>query len=396
MYRFKLKTIIFLFAVIFYSSHANAGLLSSLDDELSSLVKNSARYLVTVKGEDGLSNLIATGIVFNEDGYLITSSQTFTADNFEVTFKSGESYNADRVGVDHETGLAVLKIKSDKKFKTPKFGKDSQIKQGDWILVVGNSYDKPATVNVGTFDGIDEDGLYNLAINISPGSSGGAVMNTDGEIIAVIVAKENFFGGLNSNTHKKVFKDYFVFNSADWSVDNALAVPYDKVKDIAEQLIEYGEIKRGFLGISQKNLSKSHKEKHKIDGGTIIVNIVHNSPAEEAGLREDDIIIKIDNKKIEGTTDLYNQIRSHRPGDEISLIYIRNGKSKMVNIELADSRKDYFLGSWDIAKNLPKLKISNKLLIQDTDELEEELHDLKDEIDRLRDEMNSLRKEFEN
>ncbi len=396
MYRTKITIIIFTLASAFFAGGATAGSKGSLDRELSSLVKNTDSYLVTVTGEESWSNLIATGIILNDSGYIVTSSPTFAADDFKVTFKNGDSYDAERVGVDHESGLAVLKIKSDKKFKAPKRGSVSNLKENDWILVIGNSYDKPSTVNVGTYDGANEDGFLNLNINISPGSSGGAVMNTDGEIIAVVVAREFSFRTKEKTAHKKFLEDIVIFKNIDMrSVENALAVPIDEVEKITAQLIEYGEIKKGFLGISQKNLTEKQKKENNIKNGIIIVDVVRDSPADEAGLLEDDIITTIDGKKIEGTADLYKEVSSRKPGDEISLIYIHDGKSHEIRVELSDSEEDYFLGSWDIGKHFPKLKIGNKLIVSDMDDMDDELSELNKEMDRLREEIEILKEKID-
>ena len=168
-------------------------------------------------------------------------------------------------------------------------------------------------------------------------------------------------------------------------------MPIDQAKDIVEELIDQGEIKRGFLGINQKNLTDDQKQENNIDGGIMVTDVVDDSPADDADLREDDIIIKIDGKEIAGTGDLYSTVRSHKPGDKVSITYIRAGKTGTVDVELGESKRDYFLGSLDSDKILPKLKINNKLDLPHIENLEEELQSLKDELEKLRYQLDGLK-----
>ena len=215
-------------------------------------------------------------------------------------------------------------------------------------------------------------------------------MNTDGEVVGILVAME--FSPGHANLWKSMnFGDYYLYNRADKSDESALALPIGQAKEVAEQLIKNGEIKRGYLGISQTNLTDREKEENRIDGGVVIVDVADNSPADEAGLREDDIITEIDGKKIDGTGDLYRIVRSHKPGDRITITYLRDGDRGTVVADLGESERDYFLGSMDYSKILPKLKVNNKLKIPNNVDLEEELEQLKNELNQLRSEFEDLK-----
>ncbi|UCC79842.1 MAG: trypsin-like peptidase domain-containing protein, partial [Candidatus Zixiibacteriota bacterium] len=155
MYKLKIFVLAIIVAFILNGSSVNAGLPGSLDKELTALIENTEPYLVTVRGDGTWRNLIATGIVYNQEGYVVTSSPAYMASDFEVTFAGGETYNAEPVGVDHETGLAVLKIKGKRQFQVPPWGTSSKLNEGSWVLFVGNSYDKPSSVNIGTYSGRD-------------------------------------------------------------------------------------------------------------------------------------------------------------------------------------------------------------------------------------------------
>ena len=394
MYKFKIFISVILATFVLSGSSVNAGLLGSLDKELTSLIEKTEPYMVTVKGDGIWRNLIATGIVYNKEGYVITSSPAYAAADFEVTFANGETYEAEPVGVDHETGLAVIKIKGKRQFEVPGWGSISTLNKGDWVLFVGNSYDKPSSVNIGAYGGKDDDGLLELNLNVNPGSSGGAVLNTDGEVIGILVALEFSPAPAKFLPYELYIGNHYLFKGAGRSRETALAIPIEQAKDIVEQLIEHGQIKRGFLGINQKNITDEEKEENGIAGGIIITGVVDDSPAEGAGLREDDIITEIDGKPIEGTSELYRKIRSHEPGDEITVTYIRRGEKRKVEVELGESQHDYFLGSLDSDKILPKLKVNNKLLLQDSENLKDELERLKDEFEKLRIELDELKKDL--
>ncbi|UCE66972.1 MAG: PDZ domain-containing protein [Candidatus Zixiibacteriota bacterium] len=391
MHNFKIFVSVIIATFILSGSSADAGLSGSLDKELTSLIEKTEPYLVTVKGDGTWRNLIATGIVYNEEGYVITSSPAYMAADFEVTFANGESYDAEPVGVDHETGLALLRIKGKRQFQVPAWGSPSKLDKGSWILFVGNSYDTPSSVNIGTYKGKDDEGLLELNLNVNPGSSGGAVLNTDGEVIGILIAVEFSPGTKKFFRHNMKFGDYYLSKDRGRSGETALALPIEQARDIVEQLIEHGEIKRGFLGINQKNLTDEQKRENNIDGGIMVTDVVDDSPADKAGLREDDIIVKIDGKSIEGIGDLYSTIRSHKPGDRVNITYIRDGKTKRIDVELGESERDYFLGSLDFDGILPKLKIDNKLDLPRMENLEEELQSLRDELEKLRYQLDGLK-----
>lgn len=392
MYKLRFFITVLLVTLVFGGSSAYADLKGTLDKELSSLIKSTEPYLVTVRGDGNRRNLIATGIVYNNEGYVITSSPAYFADHFKVTFANGESYEAEPVGVDHETGLAVLKIKGNRQFESPAWGTASSLKEGDWVLFVGNSYDNPSSINIGTFSGIDDDGLLELGLNVKPGSSGGAVLNTDGKVIGILIAIEFNRNPILAGWQKGLYLDDLALKGR-WghSDEKALAVPIGQATDIVEQLIKHGEIKRGFLGISQKNLTESEKEENGTDGGVLIVDVVDDSPADRAGLREKDIITEIDGTKIEKTSDLFQKIRSHKPGDEVSIAYLRDGKHGKADVELGESDNDYFLGSLDSDAIFPKLKVGNKLSIPDKEDLKKQFENLQDEFKKLRKDLDELK-----
>jgi serine protease DegQ len=375
-----------------------AGVLKSLDEELTSLVEKTEPYLVTVRGQGPWKNLIATGIVHDNEGYLITSSRVYDADHFEVRFKNGESYPAEKIGVDRQTGLAVLKIDVGD-LKEPRWGEASGLKDGAWILVVGNSYGIPATVNFGILSGRTDEGFLELGVDVSPGSSGGAVLDTDGRVVGVVIAVETDLESFADDSVRNAYLQSMYsakrFPGLSRKSENkAIAVPAEQVKDIADQLIKYGEVKRGFLGISQRNLPAERRREYGIEHGVLVVEVVEDSPAEKAGLKEGDIILAVGDDSIENTAELFDLIRSQRPGDKVTILYYRDGEKSKADVTLAKAKEDLLLGAWDIRGLFPKIKADSRLMLPDMGGIKDEISRLESEIDEIRKEIEELRKEL--
>ncbi len=376
---------------------ARGGILKSLDGELSSIIGRVEPFLVTVKGEGDWRNLIATGIVYSEDGYVITSSHVYGADKFQIIFTDGRSYSAVKIGVDNDTGLAVLKISGQFDFRGPRWSKSTDLKNGSWIMVVGNSYNDPVRVNFGNFMGNTNDGFLRLGIDVNPGSSGGAVLNTDGDVIGILVARESASGLPMDNSRQiKEITDGFMSNGFFKSGEKALAVPVEIIPDIVDQLIKTGKVNRGFLGISQKNLTKDELEKYGIESGIKVISVVDDSPAQAAGLREEDIIISVHGEIIRDTAVLYARVRSHKPGDRIKIRYLRDGEYREGEAVLANSTDEFLIGGLKIPRSLRQLELSRVPDLSEIDKLKAEVAVLKKELARLGKEMEKSGKEPEN
>ncbi len=393
--KLKILTAALIIISISVGGTSYSGVLKSLDDELTSLVDKTEPYLVTVKGKRAWRNLIATGIVYDKRGYVITSSHAYSADEFEITFKDGAEFPAEKIGVDHQTGLAVLKIEYDD-LKPPEWGSTPKLRDGAWIMVVGNSYGIPATVNFGTFSGRTDEGFLQLSVDVKPGASGGAVLNTDGEIVGILIAREtDSRRTIQSSTRDDLLRSYAgslkFLDLMGKSEDRAIAIPIEMVIDVVDQLIESGEVKRGFLGISQKNLSSSEREEYDFRGGILVIDVVEGSPAEEAGLEEGDIITAVERKPIRNTSDLFSLIRSHKPGDSVAITYYRMGEERTSEAILETADDVGLFGRWKIREIVPKLNVDNRLRLPDMTDLKEDISRLKEELDHLRSELEELR-----
>ncbi len=372
----------------------NAGILQNLDDELTSLVKKTEPFLVTVESRGSHSDvlLVGTGVVIDKEGHILTTTTIATKDdNITVTFKDGKSYHADFIGADGYTGLAMLKIEPVDK-KIPDIGDPYRLKDGSWVTVIGNSYDMPSSVNFGIFSGITDENLLQLSVATGPGSSGGAVFNTKGELIGILVAKATetvsayipSLKNLMAKAHNPVESQVGDYHKVGVELPSSvisLAVPVDKMLMVAEQLEKYGKVRRGFLGISQRRLSRREVKRYRIDSGVCVTDISIGSPAYEAGLKKKDIILKFDGVTVKNPGHLCELVRSHLPGDKVGLEILRDGSKIDVKATLDEASDSNFLASWQ----LPWIHSGNDDISTDVNvsDLKEKIDDLEERIQKL-------------
>ena len=171
----------------------------------------------------------------------------------------------------------------------------------------------------------------------------------------------------------------------------AIAVPIEQAINVVRELVEHGKVRRGFLGISQRNLTSDERERYEVDNGIMVVEVVGDSPAEKAGLEEGDIITKVDKESIKGISDLYSLIRSRKPGDTVSIDIARDGELLKVEAVLDSTGNEVLFGGWELKNPLPVLNLGKSLQVFDNIDLEQNVRRLERELDRLGDELAKLR-----
>ncbi|MCD6160916.1 MAG: trypsin-like peptidase domain-containing protein [candidate division Zixibacteria bacterium] len=377
---------------------AEAGILESINKEITALVKKAESYIVTVEAEDYHYNeiFVGSGILIDRDGYILTTSSVADSnDKIIVRFKDGDIYPAEIVGIDPESGAALLKIESVER-QTPKFGDPGKLQDGAWVTVIGNSYDMPTAVNFGMFSGITDDGLMQLSAQSGPGNTGGAVFNAKGELIGMLVAQtaESVLLTPPYENHLKMnIKDSYPAESFAYmnqginmqSNSASLALGIDKLNRIVDQLKKFGKVKHGFLGITQTELPKKIMQKNDLDGGVLVTEIISDSPANRAGLLKNDIIVKVENTLIEGTNHLYELIRSYMPGDVIKLEIIRDGSSMTIIATLGEAMVGSYKQYYDNHKMFNK---NDDIWLDMTENFEEGLVEFKEYLEELKNQNN--------
>lgn len=265
-----------------------------------------------------------SGVIISEDGYIVTNNHVVKdAQNIEITLNDGKSYTAKLVGTDEKMDISLIKIDVEEKLPYATFADSDNVKVGEWVLAVGNPYNLNSTVTAGIISAkarnLDTSGLQSFIQTdaaVNPGNSGGALVNTRGELIGINTM-------ISSNTGSYVGYSF--------------AVPSNITRKIIEDILEYGMVQRGMLGVQGSDLNPAISKELGLNrsDGFYIGDVVKNSGAAKAGLKKGDIIVKIDNKTINTFADLNGYINSKRPNDQVQVTIIRDEKQMTAAVTLS-------------------------------------------------------------
>ena len=267
-----------------------------------------------------------SGVIISSDGYIITNNHVIeNAGSVDVTLNDKRSYTAKVVGRDPATDIALLKIKGEN-LPFIKYGNSEQLKLGEWVLAVGNPFNLTSTVTAGIVSakgrslGLNE-GTYSIesfiqtdaALNM--GNSGGALVNTKGMLVGITSA---------------------ILSPSGAYAGNSFAIPVTIVKKVVEDLKEFGQVQRALIGVNIQDVEFEDAEKFKLNEvkGVLITRVIDRGSADEAGLKENDVILKFDGVNVNTVGELQEQVGKHRPGDKGTVTFYRNGKESTVPIVL--------------------------------------------------------------
>lgn len=285
--------------------------------------------------EDELPERIGTGsgVIVSPDGYIITNNHVIEDSNeIEITTNDNKSYQAKIIGSDPDTDIAVLKINSNKKLPYVFFGNSDATQIGEWVLAVGNPFNLNSTVTAGIIsaksrdlnkrDGVNESYIQTDAA-VNRGNSGGALVNTSGELIGINTAITSVSGGF---------------------VGYSFAVPSNVARKVFEDLIEYGDVQRGLLGVMGQALDAQFAERFEVEEteGFYITDLEEGLGADLAGLKPGDIIKSVDGITINKFADLSGYLSTKRPGEKVKLIYKRDGNEMRVDVRLEKINRTIF------------------------------------------------------
>ena len=272
---------------------------------------------------------LGSGVIISKDGYIVTNYHVIeNADVITVQVNgNGTTYKANVIGKDPKSDLAVIKIDVQKELSPILMGRSNKLEIGDVVFAIGNPFGVGQSVTQGIISaqhkdsvGINEyENFIQTDASINPGNSGGALVDSRGALIGINSAIMTRSGGNNGI---------------------GFAIEVDMVRNIAKQLIESGEIQRGYLGVSISNLTKELHKLYKSPKGAMIIEVSPDSPAEQAGLQRGDLITKIDTKKIDGASALKNIVGQYRPGSSITLTYERDRKITSLTLKLGDLNEE--------------------------------------------------------
>ncbi|WP_430809994.1 MULTISPECIES: Do family serine endopeptidase [unclassified Carboxylicivirga] len=280
-----------------------------------------------------------SGVILTKDGYIVTNNHVIDkADEIEVTLNDKRTFAATLVGADPTSDIALIKIEADDDLPFVPYGSSSDLKVGEWVLAVGNPFNLTSTVTAGIVSakarsiniianrnqtlGVESFIQTDAAVN--PGNSGGALVNQRGELVGINTAIASRTGS---------FTGY------------SFAVPVTIAKKVVGDLMEFGEVQRGLLGVSIIEMSNVTDELADELGVTIdnmegvfIGSVAPNGGAEEAGMRAGDIILSVNGETVNSVPELQEKVSMHRPGEKVNVMVLRGGKQKDYEVTLRNIR----------------------------------------------------------
>ena len=273
---------------------------------------------------------MGSGVVISADGYIVTNNHVIDgAEKIEVTLNDNRTFNATLVGTDDKTDIALLKINA-KDLHPLTFGDSEALKVGEWVVAVGNPFGFNSTVTAGIVSakarGLSEGSSMGIKAFIqhdaavNPGNSGGALVNTAGQLI-----------GINT----------MIYSQTGNYSGCSFAVPSNTVKKVVTDLKQYGTVQRAVLGIQYKELDAELAKKHDItatNDGLYVAEVVDRSAAKEAGIEAGDVIVKLNGASVKNSGEMQEQMNKLRPGDKAEVQFYRDNKLKTTTVTLKNNQ----------------------------------------------------------
>ncbi|WP_108244691.1 S1C family serine protease [Muricauda brasiliensis] len=284
-----------------------------------------------------------SGVIISPDGYIVTNNHVIAnSSQLEVVLNNNKSYEAEVIGTDADSDIALLKIDAEDALPYLAFGDSDNAKIGEWVLAVGNPFNLTSTVTAGIVSAkarsLAPSGAQSFIQTdaaVNPGNSGGALVNTNGDLIGINTAITSQTGSY---------------------IGYAFAVPSNIAKKVVEDIMEFGNVQKGLLGISAANTRSPLAIEKGLDEleGVYVAGVEEDSGADEAGLLEGDIIKKVDNVDIGKFSQLTGYLNSKRPGDVVQVTLDRDGENLVKNVTLKKQNSVILPATSFRVKNLTK------------------------------------------
>lgn len=294
-----------------------------------------------------------SGVILSQDGYIVTNNHVINgADEIEVMLNDKRDYRAEVIGTDPSTDIALLKIK-EKDLPFISYGNSDNLRVGEWVLAVGNPFNLNSTVTAGiisakgrsnVLEGDRAKGQFPVEsfiqtdAAVNPGNSGGALVNTNGELIGINTAIVSSNGA---------YQGY------------SFAIPVTIVKKVVSDLIEFGTVQRAYIGVSINDINAKFAEQKNLSilKGAYVNGLTSNGAAEASGVKIGDVITSIEGNKIGSVSELQEQVSKYRPGDKVNVTVVRNEKEITMPVTLTNIKN----GTEIIKKTAPVLTSSSSL-----------------------------------
>ncbi len=348
----------FVFALVLFSANPANASLKDLDSEIGALLSSVQPSVVTVyafRDSDPLGpnyaitpshidTLIGSGIVYDTSGNIVTTGHVIRGSNrYEVHTWDGRKFSAIMVGIDTEFDLSVLKVIPGQLEPMP-IAERRPVRAGSLMFAVGNSYGIPNSASLATAVGYRADGSLQVSANLTPGFSGGPVVNTSGKLVGMISAKLTepvALGGLELYQSEGGTSETWSFTGASLELPSTgviLAICASDYRTAAARVIEGFHNKRGFLGIQPEDMAGEFLTKvFGLSSGVMISEVLKNSPAWKVGLRSGDILTHFLGREIQSAEELRDLIGRNRPGDIVTLKAFRDGRSLSYTVQLTST-----------------------------------------------------------
>jgi serine protease Do len=267
-----------------------------------------------------------SGVIISDDGYIVTNNHVIEgSQTIEVILNDKRSFDAQILGTDPATDIAVLKVKASRLHYLT-YGNSDELRLGEWVLAIGNPYNLTSTVTAGIVsakarsinilsDNMAIESFIQTDAAVNPGNSGGALVNTQGQLIGINAAIASRTGA---------FSGY------------SFAIPVSIVKKVVNDIIEFGSVQRAILGVTITEVTAESAKEYNIDRieGVLVTGLRENSSAIEAGIERGDQIIAVNSVRVNSPSELQEQISRYRPNDKITVTIIRKNKERQLNVTL--------------------------------------------------------------
>lgn len=264
-----------------------------------------------------------SGVIISPDGYIITNNHVIAgAQSIEVTTNDNKTYTAELIGADSTTDIALLKVNSDQELSYTTFGDSDTTKVGEWVLAVGNPFNLTSTVTAGIISAKSRDlsgrniqSFIQTDAAVNPGNSGGALVNIHGELVGINTAITSQTGSY---------------------IGYSFAVPSNIARKVVEDIMEFGNVQNGVLGVIGKELNSRNSEELGVDEteGFYVSDVQKDSGAEISGIEKGDIIKSVDGVKIAKFSDLRGFLNTKSPDDVVEVTLLRKQEIKIINVKL--------------------------------------------------------------
>jgi Do/DeqQ family serine protease len=286
-----------------------------------------------------------SGVIISSKGYIVTNNHVIEgSDEVLVVLNNKKEYKAQLIGSDPNTDLALLKIEADG-LSTLRFGDSNALRLGEWVLAIGNPYNLTSTVTAGIVSAkarnlpflrtqeFSIESFIQTDAAVNPGNSGGALINTQGELIGINTAIASRNGAF---------------------VGYSFAIPVTIVEKVVEDLIEYGQVQRAILGVEITDVTAELAARERVEKieGVFVARVREDGAASKAGIKEKDIIISIDDTRVNSSAELQETVSKYRPGQEVKVVVKRDGNLKQFNLILRNLE-----GSTEVVKKSDVIEV---------------------------------------